>query len=54
MVQVIEFVNRSHFFKSILMELWNRELYEQLFGKFNEDLTIFNVLDRFQFLFFNE
>jgi hypothetical protein len=39
------------FFRSILKELWNRELYEQIFGKFSEDLTISNVIDRIEFLF---
>jgi hypothetical protein len=39
------------FFKSIFCELGNRELYEQIFGNFSEDLTILNVLDRLEFLF---
>jgi hypothetical protein len=34
-----------------LKELWNLELYEQLFGKFPEDLTILNVFDRLEILF---
>jgi hypothetical protein len=28
------------FFQSILIELWNRELYEQLICKFDKDLSI--------------
>jgi hypothetical protein len=39
------------FFKSIFCELGNRELYEQLFGQFSDDLTILNVVDRLEFLF---
>jgi hypothetical protein len=39
------------FFQSILKELWNRELYEQISDTFREDLSIFNVMDRIQFLF---
>jgi hypothetical protein len=42
------------FFQSILIELWNQEVYEQMICKLDEDLTIFNVLDRIQFPFFNE
>jgi hypothetical protein len=38
------------FFKSIFCELSNRELYEQIYGKSSDDLTILNV-DRLQFLF---
>jgi hypothetical protein len=38
------------FFVSILNELWNRELYEQLFDPIDSDLTIFNVLDRIHIL----
>jgi hypothetical protein len=33
-----------------LNELWNRELYEQIFDEIDSDLTLFNVLDRIQFL----
>jgi hypothetical protein len=39
------------FFMSILKELWNRELYEQIFDPIDSDLTIFNVIDRIKFLF---
>jgi hypothetical protein len=39
------------FYRSIFCELGNRELYEQVFGQFDEDLTILNVLDRLLFLF---
>jgi hypothetical protein len=39
------------FFRSLCCELSNRELYEQIVGKFEEDLTILNVIDRIQFLF---
>jgi hypothetical protein len=38
------------FFVSILIESWNRELYEEIFGRFESDLTIFNVFDRIKFL----
>jgi hypothetical protein len=39
------------FFVTILNELWNRELHEQIFDKFDSDLTIFNVVDRIKVLF---
>jgi hypothetical protein len=39
------------FFERILIELWNRELYEQIFGNFESNLTILNVLDRIKILF---
>jgi hypothetical protein len=39
------------FFKSVFRELWNQELYEQLVGKFSEDLDVLNVVDRLEFLF---
>jgi hypothetical protein len=39
------------FFQSILSELWNRELYEQLICNVDEELTILNVLDRLKLLF---
>jgi hypothetical protein len=39
------------FFGSILTELWNRELSEEIFGKFDSDLTILNVVDRLKFSF---
>jgi hypothetical protein len=38
------------FCQSICIELWNRELYEQLFDKFHSDLTSFNGVDRLKFL----
>jgi hypothetical protein len=40
----------TSFFESIFIELWNRELYEQIFVKFESELTIFNVVDRVKIL----
>jgi hypothetical protein len=40
----------NSFFVSILNELWNRELYEEIFDEFESDLTILNVIDRIQLL----
>jgi hypothetical protein len=41
----------AFFFRSVCCKLWNRELFEQIFGRFETDLTILNVLDRLGFLF---
>jgi hypothetical protein len=38
------------FLRAICAELWNRELYENIFGKINGKLTVSNVFDRIQFL----
>jgi hypothetical protein len=40
-------------FRSIICELNNRELYEELFESFESTLTILNVVDRLKFLFSN-
>jgi hypothetical protein len=41
---------KSTFFRSICCELWNRELYDQLFDNIEGHLTCDNVFDRLKFL----